>query len=491
MSLNCNEINLILKELDLSGAFIQDIVQPGYNTLAFYTYKEGCPKTILICTAQNSVRINETRKKITKNKTPLRFMEYLRSHIKGCRINTCEQINLDRIILMSLSKSNEINGQIIEFNLYIKLWNNASNVILCNEKNIILETMFRRPEKNELKDNIFILPINKNTNCNEQKNQFPIREWQTKKFDNLQDCPSGYFTTFNSFIDYWYSEYAESLSRKSLLEKAEKWFNINYSKRKTALENLINKLNSFENADLLKHKGDLILANSYLIEKKSNILNCIDYDTGNNCKILLDPNKTPQENAAEYYKNYKKAISGKEELKHDIEIAQNQITKLEKQYDEIKNEQNPVKIEQLLRKDSTPKQQIKKQHPGLDYQINGWQLLVGRDSNENDDLLRHYVRGEDLWLHVRDYPGGYVFIKAKKNKTVPLDILLDAANLAVYYSKARNNTKVDLYYTHTKYLRRAKNASKGTVLPTQEKNLCITPDKERLKKLDFLHKENE
>jgi predicted ribosome quality control (RQC) complex YloA/Tae2 family protein len=153
-------------------------------------------------------------------------------------------------------------------------------------------------------------------------------------------------------------------------------------------------------------------------------------------------------------------------------------------------EQNPIKIEQLFRKNSTPKQKLKKTHPGLEYIIDGWLLYVGRDANENDELLRHFVRGEDLWLHVRDYHGGYVFIKSKKGKTVPLDVLLDAGNLAVYFSKARNNTKVDLYYTHVKYLRRAKYAPKGTVLPTQEKNLCITPDKDRLKRLDFINKEN-
>ncbi len=127
----------------------------------------------------------------------------------------------------------------------------------------------------------------------------------------------------------------------------------------------------------------------------------------------------------------------------------------------------------------------------MDYTINGWYLLVGRDANENDELLRHHVRGDDLWLHVRDFPGGYVFIKNQRNKTVPLDILLDAANLAAYYSKARTSTKVDLYYTHVKYLRRAKNGPKGMVLPTHEKNLCIKVDKERLQKLDKLHQESQ
>ena len=64
-------------------------------------------------------------------------------------------------------------------------------------------------------------------------------------------------------------------------------------------------------------------------------------------------------------------------------------------------------------------------------------------------------------------------------------------NLAVYYSKARNAGKTDLYYTHVKYLRRAKNGPKGLVLPTQEKNLCIEPDKARLTRLDSLHEEGQ
>ena len=102
MSLNCNEINLILDELNLEGAFIQDIIQPGFDTLAFYTYKEGSAKTLLVCTAQNSVRINETRRKITKNDKPLRFMEFLRARIKGCRINSVCQLGYERIIKMEL-----------------------------------------------------------------------------------------------------------------------------------------------------------------------------------------------------------------------------------------------------------------------------------------------------------------------------------------------------------------------------------------------------
>ncbi|MCQ2590092.1 MAG: NFACT RNA binding domain-containing protein [Treponema sp.] len=512
MSLNCNEINLILSELNITGAFIQEIVQPGFDTMAFYTYKEGTPKTVLVCTAQNSVRINETRRKITKNDKPLRFMEFCRARIKGCRINSCQQLGVERIIKLELSrnviikdkpneKTNQIKLASTAFNLsntavsnskikeeeinenyilYIKLWNNAANIILCDENNVILEPMFRRPERNEIKGEVFVLPEISEEKIAEAETKFPVREWSNEET-----------ASFNAYIDYWYSEHADNLSRESLLEKAEKWYNINHSKRESALQNLIKKQESFANAEELKHQGDLILTYGHLIKPDTKYLECEDYETGKTLHLMIDPKKSAQENAAEYYKNYKKAISGAEEISHDIEIAKIQLEKLEKQYEQIISEKNPVKIEQMLRKDSTPKQQQKKTHPGLDFTVNGWLIYVGRDANENDELLRHYVRGEDLWLHVRDFPGGYVFIKAKKGKTVPLDILLDAGNLAVYYSKARNAGTTDLYYTHVKYLRRAKNGPKGLVIPTQEKNLCITPDKERLNRLSMLNAEKE
>jgi predicted ribosome quality control (RQC) complex YloA/Tae2 family protein len=109
---------------------------------------------------------------------------------------------------------------------------------------------------------------------------------------------------------------------------------------------------------------------------------------------------------------------------------------------------------------------------------------VGRYAAENDALLRRHVKGNDLWLHARDVPGSYVFIKQRPGKTVPLDILLDAGNLAIFYSKGRNNGEGNLFYTPVKYLRRAKNGPKGLVIPTQEKNLCIKLDEKRLKELE-------
>lgn len=505
MSLNCNEIDLILSELDLAGGFVQEVVQPNFNSIAIYTYKPGLPKTVFISLAAGECRICETRRKITKNEKPLRFNEMLKSKIKGARILSCTQIEKERIIKIELEKTGAIyvmpqaqqhaakkakslqNDDEDEFfTLYIRLWSNAGNIFLCDKDDVILDSFYRRPAKGEKTGEKLELPEKKSLSEDELRalnEKFQVREFAELTAEYAAKNPEYPDLTFNQKVDLYYSENAAATSLESLLEQAEKWYESHRSKLASSLERLKEKRESFRNAGQYKHQGDLILAYGYQIDGKSNFLECEDFETGKKISIKIDPKKSAQENAASYYDTYKKQTSGMENLDFDIESAEKELATLEKQYNEIVAEKNPIKLEQVLRKTQKPKQQEKKSHPGLDFLIDGWQIIVGRDATENDDLLRHTVKGADMWLHVRDYHGGYVFIKNRPGKTVPLEILLAAGNLAVYFSKARKNGSADLYYTQVKHLRRAKNAPKGTVLPTNEKNLFIKLDDAKIRKI--------
>ncbi len=186
MSLNCTEINLILEELDLSGSFIQQIVQPSFDTLALYTYKNSTAKTVLICLGAGACRINETRKKIPKTEKPLRFMEFMKSRIKGCRIQSCKQIGLERIIQMELTHGDE------EFFLFIRLWNNATNIIVTDKNLVILDVFYRRPKRNEITGKIFEIP-----QIREQEKVFEAR--------SFEDLPENENLSFNQKVDLWYS----------------------------------------------------------------------------------------------------------------------------------------------------------------------------------------------------------------------------------------------------------------------------------------------
>lgn len=519
MSLNYKEIDLILNELELESTFIQEVIQPNFDSIAIYTFKPGVPKTVFICLAGGSTRINETRRKITKNEKPLRFNELLKSKIKGARIIACSQIGKERIVKITLERQgaiyvmpkaqeklqkiqdakativepfemNEIENDTTErFNLYIRLWSNAANIFLCDENDIIIDSFYRRPAKNEMSGEKFILPEIKDNG-----REFEIRKFEEIEQKLLEEQKQKGFSkeiTFNQKVDIFYSENAAQTSLEALLLEAEKWYNSHKSRQVAALEKLKEKRESFLTSENLKHQGDLILAFGYLfnsIEENLNFIEVDDWETNEKIKIKINPKKNAQENATEYYERYKKAQSGLENLEHDILISEKAIEELEKQYAQMIAEKNPIKLEQILRKKQTPKQLEKKSHPGLEYLIDGWTIIVGRDAEENDELLRHNVKGFDMWMHTRDYHGGYVFIKNRPGKTIPLEILLYAGNLAVYYSKARKNGSADLYYTQVKYLRRAKNGPKGLVLPTNEKNLFIKLDEAKLRKLDEIQK---
>ncbi|MCK7485531.1 MAG: hypothetical protein MZU97_08210 [Bacillus subtilis] len=115
----------------------------------------------------------------------------------------------------------------------------------------------------------------------------------------------------------------------------------------------------------------------------------------------------------------------------------------------------------------------KRPYPGLSLERDGLDHPGGpRRATENDELLRRHVRGNDLWLHARDWPGSYVFIKAQRGQErAPRHAPRRGQPGASTTRRAGSNGGGELYYTFVKYLRRAKDGPKGLVIPTQEKNL--------------------
>ncbi len=467
MSLNCAEIDRVLQELSLEGAFIQNIIQPSYDTIAFYTYKEGCSKTLLVCLAAGVCRIHETRRSIPKNDRPLRFMEFLRSRIKGSRINEVSQPDSNRIVRLVLGHGDEL------FYMYIRLWSGAANIVVTDRDHVVLDVFYRRPRRLEVTGERWELPAPKGGTTN---------EWLCRSFDDVEGS-SG--RSFNENIDRWYAEYATALSREALIAEARKRHALRRARLESALSRLEKKRSDFLEADRWRHQGDLLTANLWKIQSGMKSIELEDYENGNAPILIpLDPMLKPQENALRYYETYKKAVSGLSDLEDDITQNRNTIESLDAELAAIEAEPNPHVIHKLLRRQAVPRQLQKKKYPGLVFRNRDWLFLVGRTSAENDELLRHHVRGHDMWLHTRDWPGGYVFIKNRPGKSVPLDILVDAGTLALFYSKGRKAHTADLYYTKVKYLRRAKNAPKGTVLPSNEKNLTVSLDEARLKRLE-------
>lgn len=114
----------------------------------------------------------------------------------------------------------------------------------------------------------------------------------------------------------------------------------------------------------------------------------------------------------------------------------------------------------------------------------GYPIWVGRNNEQNDRLTMHLANGNDLWLHVGGgRPGSHVVVRLPKGKTASLETLLDAATLAVHFSKARGERRIDVVYTPKKHVRKPKGLPAGAVVPSHTKTITVVRDEDRLRRL--------
>jgi predicted ribosome quality control (RQC) complex YloA/Tae2 family protein len=109
------------------------------------------------------------------------------------------------------------------------------------------------------------------------------------------------------------------------------------------------------------------------------------------------------------------------------------------------------------------------------FEIDDFEILVGKSAKNNDLLTQKYSYKEDLWLHARDVAGSHVLIKYKAGKIFPKQVIEKAAQLAAYYSKRKSDTLCPVIVTPKKYVRKPKGALEGQVLVEREEVLLVKP----------------
>ena len=482
MSLNWKEINLILEELDLQGAQIQKAIQSAFDVIFLKIYGKGGAKTLLISLSPLSCRLHEAFYSAPKTNKPLRFAEFLNSRIVNGRIEEAIQLGDNRIVRLTVRRSLCETEE--RYRVYLRLWSNAANVIVTDMDGKVLDAMRRLPKKQEVSGGRYMPEI-----ASFQTAEKPGKEYQVRDFSEElnEGLPSG--ASFNQKIDAFYREKGGALSLESLREDAKRKYEGSIDRLKASIERLKEKECDFSGAERFREHADIILANISLVKPGDEWLETENFD-GKAVRIKLDSRKSPAASAENYYEQYRKAKSGLADIRIQIEEGERELLRLEKKLASLLSETNPLVLNKILRSEGASTQgkalasREAARRPGLHFRRKNWHIIVGRDAAENDALLRKHVKGNDLWLHARDYPGSYVFIKQQAGKTVPLDILLDAGNLAIFYSKGRNSGEGDLFYTPVKYLRRVKDGPKGLVIPTQEKNLHVKVEAARLRELE-------
>jgi predicted ribosome quality control (RQC) complex YloA/Tae2 family protein len=110
----------------------------------------------------------------------------------------------------------------------------------------------------------------------------------------------------------------------------------------------------------------------------------------------------------------------------------------------------------------------------FEYEYEGWKILVGRNSRNNDELTFGHSHKEDLWLHARDVPGSHVIVQ-RKGKDFPKHVLEHAAGIAAHYSKRKGEALVPVQYTLRTYVRKLRGGAPGQVTLEREQVVLVEP----------------
>ena len=471
MSLNWREIDRVLEELDLPGGHIQEIIQPSFRDLYLFVYRPGDRFWLRI--AFEHPRVHRTTHRPKKPKKAQRFAQFLKSRIEGGRITEAEQVEGERIVRIAVVRGGETTL------LWLRLWGGAANLITTDADGVILDAMFRRPRRSEVSGETY----DPEADIGSPEDRRSEKRRARQEAFEVRGIPDG--LTLNETIEQQYRHQEAETERLALQRRVEKLLTQQRGRLESAIRNLEERLAGYGDPEDYRRTGDLIMSNLHRIAPGSKWTTVEDFYHDNaETTIQLDPEKNPHENAEAYYNSYKKAHSALENLRGELQNRRSALTDTENLLEEIGGNAETERLREIQHGlEQRRREPQDTDTPGLQFESNGFRILVGRTAKENDQLLRRYVRGNDLWLHTRDYPGGYVFIRSKPGKSVPLDALLDAGNLAIFFSKARGSGSAELFYTSVKYLRRAKHGKTGTVIPTHEKNLSVEVDETRLGRL--------
>ena len=295
--------------------------------------------------------------------------------------------------------------------------------------------------------------------------------------------------SFSALLDAFYAqrEKAELIHRRSAeLQRTAK----------TARDRLARKLDArrrelaaTEKREEYRRTADLITANIYRLKRGERSFEAQDFyqEDCPTVTIPLDVRKTPQQNAAAYYKLYNKAKTANRVLTELIEGSEEEIAYLDSVLHELSRADCDRDLSDIRREliaggylKANEKERRQKQ-PSLRKPLrflttSGTEVLIGRSNEENDQLTLHTARRADLWFHVQKLPSSHVILSQAEGEATEQDIM-EAATLAATYSQSAGG-KVAVDYTMVRFVKKPAGARPGRVFYTDYRTLIVEPNEE-------------
>ena len=305
-----------------------------------------------------------------------------------------------------------------------------------------------------------------------------------------------YIKAFDSISALLESYYAEKNTLTRIRQKSSDLRRI----VQTALERNIKKydlqlrqMQDTQKREIYRIYGELLNTYGYGAAPGAKSLEAVNYYNGETVNIPMDPTLTATENAKKYFDRYGKLKRTYEALSKLTDEVKNEINHLESistSLDIALKEEDLVEIKEELtesgyirRKGGTKKQKVTSK-PFHYISSDGFHIYVGKNNYQNDELTFQVATGNDWWFHAKHMPGSHVIVKLGSAQELPDRTFEEAARLAAYYSKGREQEKVEIDYIQKKHVKKPGGAKPGFVVYYTNFSMVIDSNIEGIERVE-------
>jgi predicted ribosome quality control (RQC) complex YloA/Tae2 family protein len=309
---------------------------------------------------------------------------------------------------------------------------------------------------------------------------YTVTGWGLEKQEDIQQIINNYYIQKLNLETFKQLKYQLSQKLISFIKKAQQ-----------KADNFQLKLTESNNADIYKQQADLLMAHLHEYRSGMTSIALNDFTTGEPIAIKLNPEKNAVQNAQQFYKNHQKlnrARGAVEPLLAEVRTEIYYLLQVQTALDRIESYQNPEDLEALEeireelieQKYLTPNSQRsrptdRESQPHRYITPSGFELWIGRNNRQNDILTFRTATDYDLWFHTQEIAGSHVLLRLEAGRVPEEADLQFAADLASYYSQARQSDRVPVVYTKPKHVYKPKGAKPGMAIYKQEKIIWGRP----------------
>ena len=250
------------------------------------------------------------------------------------------------------------------------------------------------------------------------------------------------------------------------------------------------QLKDTEKKDKYRIYGELLNVYGYNVPEGAKVLRAENYYTNEEIDIPLDPTLSAAENSKKYFERYNKLKRTEEALTVQAAETARQIEHLESIAASLTIARDEADLSQI--KEEMTQSGYIKRHTGSDkakknakaqpkskpfhyISADGYDMYVGRNNFQNDELTFRFADGDDWWFHAKKMPGSHVIVKGKDGE-MPDRVFEEAGRLAAYYSSGRDNPKVEIDYIQRKHIKKPPASNPGFVIYHTNYSLVASPD---------------